>query len=435
MNSPLRLLNVLLSSILYLVTSLFVGQIKLSCFESFKFYFLCLGPDSYSSHRHRHSAAVVGSKIYVFGGIHDNSVLSSIYVLDTLTSEWSEIQSHGDLPGPRHSHSMDANGFKLFIFGGYDGDKALGDLYTFDVHRSLWSKLTTIGQSPKARFSHLMFVYPNFLGILGGCPVTEHQELFLLDLQSECWKKVVIKTAEASLFVRSTINVIGDHLIIIGGGASCYAFGTKFSVPMKINLLQLMSACDNSEPTENGEKGAAFLHSQSISEKKVNGCTNLNSEFEELRVDNEEVTTPCVLQLEKQYAKLAKDVLKKFSWLDLERKVYSQEGGSHICFPVTKEFCRVSGDNQGIADKLGPLADQLSKPTFWQIMLKDISSSAALDILMSCGATKKVDEVIKVKKTPNSPFKILREVVATLLENAGLPANLIEQLPSRWSYM
>ncbi|XP_047941787.1 tRNA wybutosine-synthesizing protein 2/3/4 isoform X1 [Salvia hispanica] len=382
--------------------------------------------------RHRHSAAVVGSKIYVFGGIHDNSVLSSIYVLDTLTSEWSEIQSHGDLPGPRHSHSMDANGSKLFIFGGYDGDKALGYLYTFDVHRSLWSKLKTIGQSPKARFSHLMFVYQNFIGILGGCPVTEHQELFLLDIQSECWKKIVIKTTEASLFVRSTINVIGDHLIIIGGGASCYAFGTKFSVPMKINLLQLMSGCDNSEPTENEEKGAAFLHSQSISKEKVNGSTNLNSEFEELRVDSEEVPTPCVLQLEKQYAKLAKDVLKKFSWLDLERKVYSQEGGSHICFPVTKEFCKVSGDNQGIADKLGPLADQLSKPTFWQIMLKDISSSAALDLLMSCGATKKVDEVIKVKKTPNSPFKILKEAVATLLENAGLPANLIEQLPSRW---
>ncbi|KAG6419025.1 hypothetical protein SASPL_121233 [Salvia splendens] len=132
----------------------------------------------------------------------------------------------------------------------------------------------------------------------------------------------------------------------------------KASVPMKIILLQLMSGCDNSEPTENGEKGVAFLHSQSISKEKVNGSTNLNSEFEELRVDSEEVPTPCVLQLEKH--------------------------------------------------------------------------SAALDLLMSCGATKKVDEVIKVKKTPNSPFKILKEVVATLLENAGLPANRIEQLPSRW---
>ncbi|XP_057764888.1 tRNA wybutosine-synthesizing protein 2/3/4 isoform X2 [Salvia miltiorrhiza] len=391
--------------------------------------------------RHRHAAAVVGSKIYVFGGIHDNSVLSSIYVFDTVTSEWSEIQSHGDLPGPRHSHSMDAKGSKLFMFGGYDGDKALGDLYTFDIQRGLWSKLKTIGQSPNARFSHLMFVYSNFLGILGGCPVTEHQELFLLNLQSNCWKKIVVKSVEECLFVRSTISMVGDYLIIIGGGASCYAFGTKFSVPMKINLLQLISVCHNSENTENGEKhmthkmeqkSAAHLHSQSVCKEKVNGCPSLNSEFEEVRVASGEVPTPCVLQVDRQYAKMAKDLLKNFGWLDLERKVYSQEGGLHICLPVTNEFCRVLEDNQGLADKLEPLTDQLSKPTFWQILLKDISSSAALNLLMSFGATKMVDEVIKVKKTLNSPFKIMKEAVASFLEHHGQPANLIEQLPSRW---
>lgn len=378
----------------------------------------------------------------MFGGIHDNSVLSSIYALDIVTSEWSEIKSHGDLPGPRHSHSMDAKGSKLFMFGGYDGDRALGDLYTFDIQRGLWSKLKTIGQSPNARFSHLMFVYSNFLGILGGCPVTEHQELFLLDLQSNCWKKIVLNSVEESLFIRSTINMVGDFLIIIGGGASCYAFGTKFSVPMNIDLLQLMSVGDNSEPTENGEKlmthkmeqkSVAVLHSQSISKEKVNGCASLSSEFEELRVASGEVPTPSVLQVEKQYAKLAKDVLKKFGWLDLKRKVYSQEGGLNIYLPVTKEFCRVSEDSQGSADKLEPITDQFSKPAFWQVLLKDISSSAALNLLMSCGATKMVDEVIKVKKTPNSPFKIMEEVVASLLEHHGLPANLIEQLPSRWT--
>lgn len=379
----------------------------------------------------------------MFGGIHDNSVLSSIYVLDTDTSGWSEIQLYGDLPGPRHSHSMDARGSKLFMFGGYNGEKALGDLYTFDTQRGLWSKLKTKGQSPNVRFSHLMFLYSNFLGILGGCPVTEHQELFLLDLQSDTWKKIVVKSIEECLFVRSTINVIGDYLIIIGGGASCYAFGTKFSVPMKIDLLQLISVCENTDHKTNGEKHTTHqmdqksvspLNSQSRSEEKVNGYASLNSEFEKLRVASGtlEVPTPCVLQVEKQYAKLAKDILKKFGWLDFERKVYSQEGGLHICLPVTKEFCRVSEDNQGLGDKLEPLNDQLLKPTFWQIFLKDISASAALNLLMSCGATKRVDEVIKVKKTPNSPFKLMQEAVASLLTHHGLPADLIEQLPSRW---
>lgn len=393
-----------------------------------------------TSHRHRHAAAVVGSKIYVFGGIHDNLVLSSIYVLDTDISEWSELQSHGDLPGPRHSHSMDSNGSKLYIFGGYDGDRALGGLYTFDIKIGLWSNLKTIGQSPNARFSHLMFVYSNFLGILGGCPVTEHQELFLLDLQSCCWKKIVVKSVEESLFVRSTINIVGDYLIIIGGGASCYAFGTKFSVPMKINLLQLLSVCNNSEPTANGEKHmrdkvdqkhAALLHSECASKENVNGSAKLNSKFEERTGASEQISTPCVLRVEKQFGKLAKDVIKKFGWLDLERKVYALEGGSHICLPVSKEFCKVSEDNQCLANHVELLTEQFSKPAFWKILLKDMSSSAALNLLMSCGATKMVDEAIKVKKTPNSPFKILKEAVASLLENHGLPADLLEQLPSR----
>lgn len=47
-----------------------------------------------------------------------------------------------------------------------------------------------------------------------------------------------------NLFVRSTADVVGDELVIIGGGAACYAFGTKFSEPVKINLLPLISLAD-----------------------------------------------------------------------------------------------------------------------------------------------------------------------------------------------
>ncbi|KAL8461431.1 hypothetical protein ACS0TY_032776 [Phlomoides rotata] len=393
--------------------------------------------------RHRHAAVLVGSKIYVFGGIHNDSVLSSVYVFDTDTSMWSEIESHGNLPGPRHSHSMVAKGSKLYIFGGYNGEIALGGLYTFDTETGLWNKLKTSGKSPNARFSHLMFTYSNFIGILGGCPVSEHQELFLLDLQSESWKNIAVKSIEESLFVRSTINVIGDDLIIVGGGASCYAFGTKFSVPMKINLLQVISLCNSTEPnaiiekhmTHQIEKSGSVLYSQSSSEQKVNGCASLDPKSEEPRVTSGGlvVDVPCAVQIDKQYAKLIKDILKKFGWLDLERKVYSQEGGMHICLPVSNEFCKVLEDKHDLANEFKPVTElQLLKPNSGQILLKDISSSEALNLLLACGVTKIVDEVVKVKKTPNSPFKVMKEAVASLLEHNGLPAELIGQLPSRW---
>ncbi|KAL0363221.1 UNVERIFIED_CONTAM: tRNA wybutosine-synthesizing protein 2/3/4 [Sesamum calycinum] len=394
--------------------------------------------------RHRHTAAVVGSKIYVFGGIDNDAVLSSLYVFDTDTFEWSEIEIQGDQPGPRHSHSMDASGSKLYIFGGYNGEKALGDLYSFDIKTGLWRKLKANGQPPNARFSHLMFIYSNHLGIFGGCPVSDHQKLSLFDLQSESWKNIVVKPIEEGLFVRSTANVFDDDLIIIGGGASCYAFGTKFSEPMKINLLQLMSSRDNTVPTAIGEKHVDYQteqksniiqHSQNVNEQKVIAHNDLDSEFEEPMVASGglDVGQPCVLRLEKQYAKLGKDILKKFGWLDLDRKVYSQADGMHICLPINEKFCTIFEDKQDLGDKFEPLTDfQSLKPSTWQIWLEDISSSAAMNLLMTCRANKIVDKVMKVKKTPISPFKVMKDAVATLLNHHDLPSELLEQLPSRW---
>ncbi|KAL6567498.1 hypothetical protein OROGR_001166 [Orobanche gracilis] len=394
--------------------------------------------------RHRHTAVVIGSKIYVFGGIYNDSILSSLYLLDTNTSEWSEIESHGDQPDPRHSHSMDTNESKLYMFGGYNGEKALGDLYSFDIQTCMWSKLSTSGQSPNGRFSHSVFIYSEYVGILGGCPVSEHQDLFLFNLQSKRWKKIAVKFMEECLLVRSTINVVGDDLFVIGGGASCYAFGTKFNEPMTMNLLQLISLCDDTEPVAIEEKYIGYpmdhktgvVHysqSRSRTEVKVNGFSNLDSELEEQIVTSGNLVAPCVLRIEKQYAKMGKDILKKFCWLDLGRKVYSQEGGMHNCLPVNEKFCTVLEAKKGLSDKFEPPIDlQSLKPSPWKSLSNDISSSDALNLLMSSGVTKIVDEVDKVKRSPISPFKAMKEAVASLLNLHGLPAELTEQLPSRW---
>lgn len=195
--------------------------------------------------RHRHAAAVVGSKIYVFGGLNNDIIYSSLVVLDTQILHWKEISGHGELPCARHSHSMVAFGSQLFIFGGYNGEKPLGDIYSFDSQTNLWKKENPKGRTPNARFSQSMFLYKNYLGIIGGCPVKHNfQELALLDLRVNFWKHVGLNSSFENLFVRSTADVVGDELVIIGGGAACYAFGTKFSEPVKINLLPLISLAD-----------------------------------------------------------------------------------------------------------------------------------------------------------------------------------------------
>ena len=363
--------------------------------------------------------------------------------------QWEELEVGGERPCARHSHSMVAYGCKLFMFGGYDGDKALGDLYSFDVQTCQWKKEKTTGRGPHARFSHSMFVYKDYLGVIGGCPVQQHcQELALLDLRLQVWKHVTLDSVGKDLFVRSTANVIGDDLVLIGGGASCYAFGTKFSEPMKINLLPLMTSNENFMPSKNGDvhgtrrndgvignKNDSFQHPQIENLQTLKEDLDLNFDSELPGMNGSQmIASHWVLQLERKYAKLGKDILKKFGWLDLERKVYSREDGKHICFPVTKKFCGVFHERQHHLFDASELDnDHLLKPfTGKGLLLNEISSLEALNILKECGATKLVDEVVEVKRAAKSPLKVMGEAVASLIKNRGLSEQLLEELPTRF---
>ncbi|KAK6283553.1 hypothetical protein POUND7_002505 [Theobroma cacao] len=389
--------------------------------------------------RHRHAAAVVGSKIYVFGGLNNDTISSSLHVLDTNTLQWEELVVHGEWPCARHSHSMVTYGSKLFMFGGYHGEKALGDLYSFDTQTCLWKVEKVGGRSPHARFSHSMFVYKNYIGIIGGCPVRQHcQELALLDIRSLVWKHVTLNSIDKELFVRCTANVVHDNLVMVGGGAACYAFGTKFSEPVKIELLPLLSLDDHENAPKMGEnqvnnqeEGMTANGNDLIQASHVGNAlgSTQSPKPQSLNVGNQMVASSWVVQLERKYAKLGKDILKKFGWLDLERKAYALDDGLRISFPVTEKFCAIFPE-----DKFEGLIDHHPSKTFRaeSVLLNEVSSSAALDILKKCGATKLPDEVIEARKASKSPLKIMTEAVASLIRHKGLSVKLLEQLPSRW---
>ncbi|KAG5246736.1 Met-10++ family protein [Salix suchowensis] len=365
----------------------------------------CTG--SVFSPRHRHAAAAVGSNIYVYGGLNNNdTILSSLHVLNTGDLQWKEVSSDGEQPCARHSHSMLAYGSKVFVFGGYNGEKALGDLYSFDVQTCTWE------------FSHSMFVYKDFLGVIGGCPVGQHfQELALLDLQFNIWKQITLDYIGKELLVRTTANVVGDDLVIIGGGAACYAFGTKFSKPFKVNLLPLVPLGDKLMPTEKNAN-ASVTHAE-------------NAEAEKHQL----VSYNRVLQLEKKYAKMGKDILKNFGWLDLGRKVYTKEDGLYICFPITEKFSAMFLEKQDqYVDAFEEGNDTyVCKPfTGGGVFLNEVSCSIALNFLKKCGATNLANEVDEARKSSKSPFQTMNESIALLIKQKDLTETLLEELPNRW---
>ncbi|CAK7351211.1 unnamed protein product [Dovyalis caffra] len=374
------------------------------------------------------AAAVVGSNIYVYGGLNSDTILSSLHVLNTENLQWLEVLVNGDGEQPcgRHSHSMVAYGSKVFMFGGYNGERALGDLYSFDVQTCMWKLEKTAGRSPHARFSHSMFVYKNFLGVIGGCPVGQHfQELALLDLQFLVWKHVTLDYIGKELLVRTTANVVVDDLFLIGGSAACYAFGTKFSEPLKVNLLPLVSLGDKLMPAEKNVN-ARVSHVGNL--EALTQSPVLNSEAEKHQL----VPSNFVLQLEKKYAKFGKDILKNFGWLDLGRKVYTQEDGLHICFPITEKFSAMFLEKQDLDGDVFEEGNDtcVSKPFTGGILLNVVSCSTALNFLKKCGATNLADEVGEVRKTSKSPFESMNESVALLIKQKDLAETLLEQLPN-----
>ncbi|CAK7351213.1 unnamed protein product [Dovyalis caffra] len=256
--------------------------------------------------------------------VHSDTILSSLHVLNTGNLQWQEVLVNGEQPCARHSHSMVAYGSKAFA--------------------CMWKLKKTAGRSPHARFSDSMFVFKNFLGVIG-CK---------------------------ELLVHTTANVVVDDLVIISGGAACYAFGTKFSEPLKVNLLLLVSLGDKLMPTE---KNVNVRVSHVGNMEALTQSPVLNSEAEKHLL----VSSNWVLQLEKKNAELGKDILKTFGWLDLGRKVYTREDGLHICFPITKKFSAMFLEKQDLdGDAIEERNDAcVSKPFTGGILLNEVSCSTA----------------------------------------------------------
>ncbi|AEE82410.1 Met-10+ like family protein / kelch repeat-containing protein [Arabidopsis thaliana] len=362
--------------------------------------------------RHRHAAASVGTKVYIFGGLYNDKIVSSMHILDTKDLQWKEVEQQGQWPCARHSHAMVAYGSQSFMFGGYNGENVLNDLYSFDVQSCSWKLEVISGKWPHARFSHSMFVYKHTIGIIGGCPVSQNcQELTLLDLKHRLWRSVRLEFMNKELFVRSTASILGDDLIVIGGGAACYAFGTKFSEPVKINLVQSVTMSENHLPPQ----------PEDVSLESNKNNADLKTETS--------LSQPWVIQLERKYAKFGKDILKSFGWLDLERKVYSNEKGLCICFPVTENFSELFHEKQLLGkDFERSEENNLTKG----LSLKDISCSAALNLLKEHGAKKLINVAFEAKKVAKSPLQRMREDITSILKQKGLPEELLDELPQKW---
>ena len=96
------------------------------------------------SPRGSHSAAIIGSQVYIFGGYGGSGFarkdFNDISALDCDTWEWRALECSGTPPEPRSGHQTVAVLDNLFVLGGWNSIDQFDNLYMLNTLTNTWSQ-------------------------------------------------------------------------------------------------------------------------------------------------------------------------------------------------------------------------------------------------------------------------------------------------------
>ncbi|GFY72724.1 host cell factor, partial [Trichonephila inaurata madagascariensis] len=131
-----------------------------------------------------HSFTLIGNKVYLFGGLANDSddpknniprYLNDLYTLELRATSmmWDIPHYNGQPPPPRESHTAVAyigkneKHARLIVYGGMSGCR-LGDLWQLDIETMTWSKPVVQGLSPLPRSLHSATLIGHRMLVFGG---------------------------------------------------------------------------------------------------------------------------------------------------------------------------------------------------------------------------------------------------------------------------
>ncbi|KAJ6359043.1 hypothetical protein OIU76_000706, partial [Salix suchowensis] len=189
------------------------------------------GPDA----REGHSASLVGKRLFIFGGCgksSDNSneiYYNDLYILNTETFVWKKAITTGTPPSARDSHSCSSWRDKIIVIGGEDGhDYYLSDVYILDTETLVWKELNTSGQKLPPRAGHSTVSFGKNLFVFGGFTDAQnlYDDLHMLDVETGIWTMVMTTGDGPS----ARFSVAGDCLDPLKGGVLVFIGGCNKSL-------------------------------------------------------------------------------------------------------------------------------------------------------------------------------------------------------------
>eukprot|EP00966_Prymnesium_polylepis_P262959 6074000-Prymnesium_polylepis.1 len=177
------------------------------------------GPNELTG-RKGHSAAVIGRRMYVFGGLDSSGrLLDELWAFDFTNNTWARERCSGASPGARQQHTATALDGRMYVFGGSAGD-FLGDLWRFSPGECAWVAVAA-ANVPSARSDHVASSWTTATGmqvlaVVGGLSTSGRLSDFIVfDPATGSWSKQL--ALGASEHWGAAAVELDERLLIVGG--------------------------------------------------------------------------------------------------------------------------------------------------------------------------------------------------------------------------
>lgn len=237
--------------------------------------------------RWRHCAVAVAPDqrfVALFGGRSADAVLADLWLLDTATGRWGRLEPEGAQgPVSRHSHAATAVSPPapagigawlpvMLVTGGLsEGEEPLDDAFMLELRSPVhlgsearWRRLEVPGRLLQ-RFGHTAHISSGTAVLVGGVAVgpaspgaeapLEWWTLHLDGTELRCGKvhQASLQAAhhgdahDAGPFLTHGHGsiIFRDELLVLGGGGSCFSFGTHINAPaLRVLLTQVLAGAE-----------------------------------------------------------------------------------------------------------------------------------------------------------------------------------------------
>ena len=165
-----------------------------------------------------HTAAQVGSSLYVVGGRDARQSYNTIWKLDTLTHEWSKPLPMGTQPPPCSKHAMVVQGTRLIVAL---GEIARNRVFIYDTVAASWLQAEVAEDTPAPALSRTVGVQiGNEFTVFGGMDEETRaasNEIHVLDLPTMSWHPLQPGGFVPQSRVGTAACSLGVSMYIFGG--------------------------------------------------------------------------------------------------------------------------------------------------------------------------------------------------------------------------